>query len=79
MGILPRGGAVEGKTAVVGPVGLAQMLGVRAGVNEHVVRYGTGLALRQRANMAGRHKRERCCPRAGENGGCGGGSAVTAS
>ena len=34
MGIWPRGAAREGMSEVVGPVGLAQRLGARAGVNE---------------------------------------------
>jgi hypothetical protein len=34
MGIWPRGAAREGMAAVAGPVGLAQRLGGRAGMNE---------------------------------------------
>jgi hypothetical protein len=81
MGIWPRGEDRGGWSDAVEAVALPGRTSVRLGVNERRARCATGLAVRLRANLAGRRKRGRCRPRGGQNGECrcGGGSAVTAS
>jgi hypothetical protein len=81
MAIWPRLGARRGWGEAVDAIALRQGVGAGARVTPRVALSATRLAVRQRANLAGRREHGRCRPIDSENGGyrCGGGSAVTAS